>query len=204
MHPALVKLIVLTFKSGFRRAFRGARTVKGAILTLFTMGVLFLMIGPSVFAAVAMRGQPGVLQFSGWLAPYLPIAILGFCLMIIFGPAGEMAISFTPAEVDFLFPAPFHRRELLIYKLAKLFIGAVFGSLFFSMSALLYLNSWLAAFIGIFLTLVFAQLLALVGGTGRPDRGRTGLYAHAQVAPARLGRARADRAGPDDLANSDW
>ena len=34
-----------------------------------------------------------------------------------------MAISFTPAEVDFLFPAPFHRRELLIYKLAKLLFG---------------------------------------------------------------------------------
>ena len=75
-------------------------------------------------------------QFSGWLEPYLPIMILGFCLLIIFGPAGEMAISFTPAEVDFLFPAPFHRRELLIYKLAKLFIGSVFVALFFSMSVL--------------------------------------------------------------------
>ncbi len=161
MHPALLKLIALTFKSGFRRAFRGARTLKGAFLTLFTMGVLFLMVGPSVFAAVAMRGQPGLPQFSGWLAPYLPIMILGFCLLIIFGPAGEMAISFTPAEVDFLFPAPLHRRDLLNYKLAKLFIGSVFASLFFSMSALIYLNMWLSAFVGIFLTLAFTQLLAL-------------------------------------------
>jgi hypothetical protein len=161
MHPALLKLIVLSLKSGFRRAFRGARTVKGAFLTLFTMGVFFLMIGPSVFAAAAMRGNPGVLPFGGWLAPYLPIMILGFCLLIIFGPAGEMAISFTPAEVDFLFPSPFHRRDLLKYKLAKLFIGALFGSLFCSMSALIYFNSWLSAFVGIFLTLVFTQLLGL-------------------------------------------
>ena len=52
MHPALLKLIALTLKSGFRRAFRGARTVKGAFLTLFTMGVLLMMIGPGVFAVV--------------------------------------------------------------------------------------------------------------------------------------------------------
>ena len=116
------------------------------------------MVGPSVFAAVMMRGQPGMPQFGGWLEPYLPIMILGFCLLIIFGPAGEMAISFTPAEVDFLFPAPFHRRELLIYKLAKLFMGAVFVALFFSLSYLIYLNTWISAFVGIFLTLAFMQL----------------------------------------------
>jgi ABC-2 type transport system permease protein len=161
MHPALLKLIVLSLKSAFRRAFRGVRTAKGAFLTVFTMGVLLMMIAPGVIAAVTMRGHPGMPQFSGWLAPYLPIMILGFCLLLIFGPAGEMAISFTPAEVDFLFPAPFHRRELLNYKLAKLFIGAVFGSLFCSMSALIYLNMWLSAFVGIFLTLAFTQLLGL-------------------------------------------
>ena len=101
MHPALLKLIVLSLKSGFRRAFRGARTFKGAFLILFTAGVFMMMVGPSVIAAVAMRGHPGVLQFSGWLEPYLPIMILGLCLLIIFGPASEIAISFTGAEVDF-------------------------------------------------------------------------------------------------------
>jgi hypothetical protein len=161
MHPALLKLIVLSLKSGFRRAFRGARTFKGAFLILFTAGVFMMMVGPSVIAAVTMRGHPGVLQFSGWLEPYLPIMILGLCLLIIFGPASEMAISFTGAEVDFLFPAPFHRRELLVYKLIKLLVGGLFAALFFSMTALMYLNMWLAAFVGIFLTLAFTQLIAL-------------------------------------------
>jgi hypothetical protein len=168
MHPALLKLIALLFKSGVRRAFRGARTVKGAFLTVFTVCVLLLMVGPSLFVAVMMRGQPGMPQFSGWLEPYLPIMILGFCLLIIFGPAGEMAIAFTPAEVDFLFPAPFHRRELLNYKLAKLLIGSVFGALFISMSTLIYLNTWISAFIGSFLTMGFMQLLTLaVAMTGQ-------------------------------------
>jgi Putative ABC exporter len=161
MHPALFKLIMLSLKSGFRRTFRGARTVKGAFLILFTMIVLLMMVGPSLFVAISMRGQPGMPQFGGWLAPYLPMMILGFCLLLIFGPAGDMAISFTPAEIDFLFPAPFHRRDLLIYKLTKLFIGSLFGALFCSMSTLIYLNTWLAAFVGIFLTLAFTQLLAM-------------------------------------------
>lgn len=161
MHPALFKLIALSFRSGLRRTFRGAKTVRGAFLILFTMGVVLLTLGPSVFVAVTMRGHQGMPELGGWVRPYLPIMILGLCALVIFGPAGEMAISFTPAEVDFLFPAPFHRRELLIYKLAKLFIGAVFGALIFSMTMLLYLNTWLGAFVGIFLTLVFTQLLGL-------------------------------------------
>ena len=161
MHPALFKLIVLSVRSAFRRAFRGARTIKGAFLILFTIGMLVLMVGPSVFAATALRGQPNMPQFSGLVEPYLPFMILSFCLLLVFGGASEMAISFTPAEVDFLFPAPFRRRELLIYKLGKMIMGAVFMALIFSMSFLLYLTTWRAAFVGIFLTLEFVQLVAL-------------------------------------------
>jgi ABC-2 type transport system permease protein len=161
MHPALFNLIILSYKSGFRRAFRNARTVKGAFLIVFTLGTVAMMIGPSLFAAIALRGRPGLPQFTGWVEPYLPIMLLCGCLLIIFGPAAETAISFTPAEIDFLFPAPFHRRELLIYKLAKLLLGSVFAALIFSISLLLYLNTWLAAFVGVFLTLTFTQLISL-------------------------------------------
>jgi ABC-2 type transport system permease protein len=153
MHPALFKLIALSFKSIFRRAFRNARTIKGAFLIFFTALTIFMMIGPSLFAALTLRHRPGMPQFTGWLEPYLPLMLLGGCLFIIFGPASETAISFTPAEIDFLFPAPFERRELLIYKVAKLLLGSV--------SLLLYLNTWLAALVGVFLTLTFTQLLAM-------------------------------------------
>ena len=113
-----------------------------------------------------------------------------------------MAISFTPAEVDFLFPAPFHRRELLIYKLVKLFIGSVFMALFFSMSCLLYLNSWLSAFVGIFLTLVFTQLLALAVALAGQIVAEHAYTLTRKIGPARPGRARRGRAGPDALADS--
>jgi hypothetical protein len=162
MNAALARLITLSVKSSIRRTFRGARTVRGAFLVLFTFGVLALMIVPSLVGAAFMRSAQGVPQFATWIEPYLPLAILGFCLLLIFGPAGEMAISFTPAEIDFLFAAPFSRRELLIYKLVKTSLAAVFLALFMSMMCLIYFRSWLSAFVGIFLTMEFVQFVTLV------------------------------------------
>src|SRR5262245_19231299 len=99
MHPALCKLIALTFKAALRRTFRGARTIKGAFLILFTVVLVGLMVVPSVLTATALRGRAGMPQFSGIVEPYLPLIILAFTVLLIFGPAGETAISFTPAEV---------------------------------------------------------------------------------------------------------
>ena len=79
----------------------------------------------------------------------------------MFTSAGDKALYFSPAEVDFLFPAPFHRRELLMFKLAKTVVGLTFVALLFSGSFLIYLGPWLSAFVGIFLALAFVQLLAI-------------------------------------------
>jgi Putative ABC exporter len=160
MHPSLYKLLFLTAKSNLRRLFRGARTLRGALLIIFTIGIFAMMIVPSLFAA-SMRNNPAGRLFSGFIEPYLPLLLLGISLPFVFTSAGEKALYFTPSEVDFLFPAPFHRREVLNFKLAKMLVGLVVMALFFSTSCLIYLNSWLSAFVGIFLTLAFLQLLAL-------------------------------------------
>ena len=98
------------------------------------------------------------------------------------GPRASWRSSFRPAEVDFLFPAPFHRRELLIYKLAQDALWRwSFMALSFRCRCLIYFQSWLSAFVGILLTLD-------VRATGRPgdgacqaDRGRIRLYPRAQA-----------------------
>jgi len=167
MHPALFRLLVLSTKGVFRRTFRGVKTFRGAFLLLFTIGVVVMFLGPSLVAATMMPRHAGMPQFAGMAEPYLPLFILGFCLLLVLGPAGEMALAFRPAEVDFLFPAPFHRRELLIYKLAKMLLSTVFMALIFSVSFLIYLHSWLSAFVGILLTLAFTQLIALVTSLAR-------------------------------------
>ena len=89
------------------------------LLLLFTAGFLALMIAPQVFTAIAMKGRPEMNPLPGVFEPLAPLYLLGFTLLFAFTSAGEVAVSFTPAEVDFLFSAPFDRRELLLYKLAK-------------------------------------------------------------------------------------
>ena len=64
MHPALYKLMALTFKSGLRRLFRGARSVRGAFLIIFTIGIFAMMLVPSVMVAF-MHERPAAAFPSG-------------------------------------------------------------------------------------------------------------------------------------------
>ena len=75
MHPALYKLMMLTAKANLRRLFRGARTLRGAFLIIFTIAIFAMMIVPSLFAAT-LRDNPAGRLFSGLAEPYLPLVLL--------------------------------------------------------------------------------------------------------------------------------
>ncbi len=68
---------------------------------------------------------------------------------------------FTPAEVDFLFAAPFSRRELLLYKLAKSGLAVVIISAFFALMMQMSLRSLAAGFVGVLLSLTMIQLVGM-------------------------------------------
>jgi hypothetical protein len=70
-------------------------------------------------------------------------------------------VAFTPAEVDFLFPGPFSRRQLLGYKIARSAFSALFTATLFSFVFLRYAQHWMGGWIAIFLGLLFVQLLAM-------------------------------------------
>ena len=125
------------------------------------------MIGPSLVMAIMLKGQPNAPLFGGWVQPYLPMLIFAATLVTLSGSASDTAIAFTPAEIDFLFPAPFARRELLIYKLSKVFLGAFFTALITSISLLMFLGPWLSAFVGLLLTAIFINLVAIVVALAR-------------------------------------
>ncbi len=162
MHTALFKLFTLSNKSAIRRTFRGARTVRGALLILFTLTILGLMIVPQIVAVIAMNGHPQGFTFVDKVEPFAPFGLLFFTMIFVFTSAGEKAITFSPAEIDFLFPAPFSRRDLLIYKLLKTAIGLVIMSLLFSIIWRIYFRSWLSGFAGLTLSLALLQLLGMV------------------------------------------
>jgi hypothetical protein len=167
MNRALFKLILLNHKAVFRRTLRGVGTVRGALLLLFTLGLIALMIGPQIVSTFMLRGRPEVRQISDAIAPFAAPALFAFTLLFVFTSAGEVAVAFTPAEIDLLFAAPFTRRELLIYKLAKTALALLLMSAFVSLAMLMNFRSWPAGFVGLVLSLGMMQLVgmatALVG-----------------------------------------
>jgi hypothetical protein len=167
MNRALFRLILLNHKSFLRRTLRGFRTVRGAFLLLFTLGIIALMIGPQVFSAIMVGGRPELRHISDATASFAAPALFAFTLLFVFTSAGEVAVAFTPAEIDLLFAAPFTRRELLIYKLAKTALALLILSAFVSLTMLMNFRSWPAGFVGLVLSLGMMQLVgmatALVG-----------------------------------------
>jgi hypothetical protein len=172
MNPALFRLLLLTNKAGWRRTIRGMKSVRGALLLLFTIGFLGLMIAPQVWFA----GDPQMRPMPGTIPPFATPGLLGLTLLIVFTSAGEVAVYFTPAEVDMLFAGPFERRELLAYKLVKTVVTVLMTSAFFSLMMLRSLPYWPRAYAGIILSLAMVQLLGMavtLGGQIAAERAYT-------------------------------
>lgn len=155
MHP-LLTLYKFQGKSLFRRMTRNIGTVKGALLFIFGIAVVVLWLAPSAYQAMHVkRTDPAV------VIAIVPAIMLAMCLLNLITSGGDKAVVFTPAEVDFLFPAPFTRRQLLAYKLGKSLVGLLFSSLLLSVVFLRHAVSWPFAWWGTFLALIFMQLLAM-------------------------------------------
>jgi hypothetical protein len=115
-------------------------------------------------------------------------------------------IAFTPGEIDFLFPAPFTRRQLIRYKMTVIALKTASGTLLLSLLFLQYSHSFIGAYVGLLLTAMFMQFLmmalALIAATvgalayGRGRRWLLALFGVAIAAGAFFVRRHQwDRAG---------
>src|SRR5205823_11503667 len=86
---------------------------------------------------------------------------LGSVLLTLLTTGGEKAIPFHPAEVDMLFSAPFTRRQILAYKIAKTFAGALLSALLLSGVLLRHAGGWPQTVIALFLAMLFLHLLSI-------------------------------------------
>src|SRR3954469_24810660 len=156
MHRGLLKLMRLQLRAVFRRMFRGVKTVKGVIF--FTIGAVMFVtwFSSTIMGAVMIKHEDPQRVLT-----YFPLAMLAFCLTTLITTAGERAIAFSPAEVDFLFPGPFSRRQLLGYKIARSVFGAIFTALLFSFVFLRFASHWICGWVAIFLALIFIQLFSM-------------------------------------------
>lgn len=178
MPYALRQLMLLQLRGLFRRGLRQARTARGALFFVFGLLAALGWLGSVVAASHLERADPR------YVRDVLPLGLLGITLLTALTSAGEKAIAFTGGEVDFLFPGPFTRRQLLLYKTCKgAFVSALSG-LVFSLAMFRYASHWWACYVGSVLALLFVQfagtagLLAVQGvGAKARNRGRAAVLA---------------------------
>jgi hypothetical protein len=156
LHAGIITLLRLQLRAKFRWLFRGGRTGRSIMFLIVGAFVMLGWILPQVIQHVT-RGR----QDPSRVRTFLPALLLTFCIANLVTAAGERAIAFTPAESDFLFPGPFTRRQLLIYKVVKSAGTAMLSALIFGTFFWNFAPAWIAAVLCCFLALMFLQLLSM-------------------------------------------
>jgi hypothetical protein len=149
---ALWLLLGLQLRGWLRGVTRRLGTVKGALLA--AVGLMVFMVW--LASLVVTTRTPEYAQEN--IREWGPAALLLYCLLNVLSTSGDRAVYFSPGEVNFLFPAPFGRRELLAYKLALSFVFSLPTTLFMTVVFQIYAHSLVAAFVGLLLTYQFMQL----------------------------------------------
>jgi hypothetical protein len=147
MFATLFELTLWQIKNTIRvrlRRLGEPRYLIGTIFGIAYIGYFAILRNPSFSA----RGTQIAADRFARVA--LPME-LGFALMfLVFAaaawilPAPEHPIRFSPSEVQFLFPAPITRRQLLQYRLLRAQLGTLFGSVMMTlfMRPTTLANSW--------------------------------------------------------------
>lgn len=132
MNPALSYLLRASYRGFFRRTGRRMRTFRGFVSTIF--GVLFfiILVGSQVMAL--MMGTEPPRDAAGTV---LSVSLVMLLLLVPSLVAAD-APFFWPQEVQFLFPAPLKRSELLLYQMLR--------------------SGWVQAFSGIWLGLMAMRI----------------------------------------------
>lgn len=156
-HPALRLLWRLQLKSNWRKLTRSASSVKGMLRLVATLGLFALIFAPMIVFSF-VRPQPDPAMARSFLEPGMFL----FTILILLGSGPDNGIFFTPAEVDFLFPGPFRRWDLLLYRFGHQAQSSLFGALFLSVAQAPFVPHWIFGYLGIALVLQFIQFLTVV------------------------------------------
>ncbi len=169
MHSALLLLLRLRQRAFWRRTLASLKTPRGAALVIATGTFFAMMVLPQfilpLIALFSREGAEANRQFVETTMPIvrtlLPLTLLTLVMVSIATGWGESAIYFTPADIDFLFPGPFSRRDLLLYKLAQSVRSSLLAGSFFALFAARYAPLLFGAWLGTVLTLLFINAVTL-------------------------------------------
>lgn len=155
--PALRRLLWLHVRGFWRRTFRKARTPRGLVLTLAGAVIVILWLLPMVLGGAMSRRLPAdPMEFAQWL----PLAVLALLVVTAVTALGGRPLTFTAAETDVLFPGPFTRRQLLLYRIARTSLASGAGTLLVALAMGRQTGGVLSSLPGFLVLLLFLQAAA--------------------------------------------
>ena len=186
---ALVRLTLWQAKNRIRvrlARLREPRYLVGSIAGLAYLGYFVVLRNPAFSARRGSAGMIGLERFAGPLELIVAVVLLILATLVWLLPASAHPIRFSPSEVQFLFPAPITRRQLLQYRLWRAQLGLLIGSamsvLFMRPTSLA--NGW-RFLTGIWLILMTSRIYFIgvsLYREGLRQRGISGLARWAPVA----------------------
>lgn len=158
----LIKLLWLRLRGGFRQRLCEMKTLRGFIFLALTLALIILMIKYSTLpnSQLTRLIMDYTEQRQRQVGQFLPIGLLGAFLLTVF-IAPRPVLSFSPSEINLLFCGPFTRRALLLYKISFYVFGVFLSSVFITLLKMSFSSTTISTFFGIFLTLLFMQLLTI-------------------------------------------
>ncbi|HEX5723970.1 MAG TPA: putative ABC exporter domain-containing protein, partial [Longimicrobiaceae bacterium] len=169
MNPGLLLLVRRGAWAKLRFLARRARTLKGGLA--IGAGVVFLaaIVATQFWGAALSRQEGKAPPTPEEVLAYLPAILL---VVTLLGALSGRSLYFTRPEVDFLFPAPVGRRELLVYSLLARLDIQVLSGLWTALFVLNFAPVAAAAALALVLAFVFmyttAQALALAAAAAEP------------------------------------
>jgi hypothetical protein len=180
VHPSLLLLSKLRFLGGWRRLKRTLSSPKGILLALFALGFFAFLLVPRLLAGPPPPNVADAIKpFVTWFVH--PVALLVLFVATVIGGGFKSPLAFSMPEVELLFPGPFSRRQLLVYKLTISVAGSMGIALLVPLFSGTHLPLWSPAlFVGLWLTVTFEQwaaMLVILILAGLSARSRAALYA---------------------------
>lgn len=154
---SLILLARLRWGAFLRKIRRGLSTKRGIAFTVIG-GMIFMMwLVPAILGVATgqARNDPAAVR------EHAPVIMLVLTLVMAFLSGGKI-ITFSAAEIDHLFPGPYSRHELVLYKIGVIALATLGVAAMVSLWQWRSASFWIAGFLGIWLAWLFAQSLAML------------------------------------------
>lgn len=161
MNAGLVWLLRHGPRSRIRSLTRRTRGAKGVLLAVGVVAVLAVLVAGQVPEWTRRAADPDA--FAVQLETTRVAAPLVLTLLLVLMDLSGRGLYFRPAEIDFLFPAPVSRADLLLYQLVTRAGVSLLSGLWTAIFVVRWAGTVAGGIAAAALTMVFLQLASQAG-----------------------------------------